>query len=222
MCAKQDIASDMASNFRLAKEKRDEEIAFYLVTSNRELLVHIEKMMNRYGAFGVLDSSGRVHYLIDARRGVPLAKQKFSHVVTHLIEDRLNDSIAVHNEKHRAVTSVLGRFAFNRQLRGYRILLYMLTQTIDDESLLDPVSKRLFPLAGEVFDISSAQVERNVRYLFEDLRRRERSQTDYATAKGARRYLSRPQASLPVAKTLVKLTDFCRAELSAMQKTPSQ
>ena len=67
------IDSDMVSEHRELKGRPQEELGFYLVASNRELLNHVETLMNRKGVFGVLDSSGRVHYLIDARKGSPLA-----------------------------------------------------------------------------------------------------------------------------------------------------
>ena len=46
----------------------------------------------------------------------------------------------------------------------------MLVQSIRDPSLMSTVTKRLYPLAGEEFGITSAQVERNLRYAFRKMK----------------------------------------------------
>lgn len=73
----QSIRSDMKSEQMEELRRPKDEFGFYLVASNRELLNHVEKLMNRQGLFGVMDSSGRVHYLIDARKGSPMRRGEY-------------------------------------------------------------------------------------------------------------------------------------------------
>jgi len=49
----------------------------------------------------------------------------------------------------------------------------MLKLVVPDKSLLDPISKRLYPKIAKLYDLTANQVERNIRYLFVDLCQRE-------------------------------------------------
>ena len=82
--------SDMASELREQMARPDRELGFYLVASNRELLNHMEGFMNRCGIFGVMDSNGRVHYLVDARKGTPLAARNIMATAQNVISRHLD------------------------------------------------------------------------------------------------------------------------------------
>lgn len=172
MPSRPSITSDMASEQKLNLERR-REWGFYLVSSSRELLQHIEGLMNRDGLFGVMDSEGRVHYLVDARKGYPYATRQICSTAGRLIQEQhTSDSCGTRNLED-AIATVLGHYAFNRKLRGYRLLHSMLNLVVPDRSLLDPISKRLYPKIARLYGITTNQVERNVRYLFADLCERE-------------------------------------------------
>lgn len=210
------IAADLQSAYEQNLRRPQKEIGLYLISSNRELLNHIEKVMNRYGAFGVMDASGRVHYLLDARKGIPLVEKTFFQTVTALLEDHTNEQMNYQLKTQRLVHQVLGKYPFNEDLRGYRILFTMLEMSLKDYSLLNPISKRLYSQVAKVFRITAPQVERNVRYLFEDLAEREVEDRKRGTVT-AENFLSSESGRLPVAKTVVKLWEICRqqAEIAA-------
>ena len=167
------IAADLQSAYELSLRKPQKEIGLYFISSNRELLKHVEKVMNRYGAFGIMDASGRVHYLLDARKGIPYAENQFLETVSSLVEDHVKEEVDYQRETQNLVNQILGRYAFNKDLRGYRILFTMLELSLGDYSLLNPISKRLYTQVAKVFNVTASQVERNVRYLFEDLMAKE-------------------------------------------------
>lgn len=207
------IHSDMASEQRALQRRPPEEVGFYLVASNRELLHHVETLMNRQGVFGVLDSSGRVHYLVDARKGSPLAARNIMTTAEGIARRR---SLGLRNEKRRirvAVDQVLGGYELNRQLRGYRLLSEILRVTATDQTLLNPVSKRLYPEIARQQGLRPHQVERNVRYLLDDLAARERTRPP-----GDRKLLRGPnQESLPVGRTISRLSEEVQRVLEALE-----
>lgn len=203
----QSIRSDMKSEQLEEHRRPKNELGFYLVASNRELLNHVEKLMNRQGLFGVMDSSGRVHYLIDGRKGSPYATRKVLSTAEQLLQEQSRHEFDHLAQVYRAIDAVLGRYAFNDHLRGYRLLQEMMRLIAEDVSLLNAISKRLYPLVAERYKMTPYQVERNVRYLFDDLARREND----AFGKGEiHSFLSHPpqNARLPVARTILRLAEM--------------
>jgi hypothetical protein len=201
----------MASEQRLSVERR-QEWGFYLVSSSRELLQHIEGLMNRDGLFGVMDSEGRVHYLVDARKGYPYAARQICSTAGRLIkEQHISDSNGT-RKLEDAITIVLERYDFNRNLRGYRLLFSMLKLVVPDKSLLDPISKRLYPKIAKLYDLTANQVERNIRYLFVDLCQRELA-TKTRPQDGQTRscsLLKEGAKTLPSAETIRRLSNEVR------------
>ncbi|HPX92991.1 MAG TPA: sporulation initiation factor Spo0A C-terminal domain-containing protein [Bacillota bacterium] len=197
------IDSDMVSEHRELKGRPQEELGFYLVASNRELLNHVETLMNRKGVFGVLDSSGRVHYLIDARKGSPLAARNVMATAGSVAGKVCRDARREKRRIRLVVDQVLGRYEWNKQLRGYRLLGDILRRTATDISLLNPISKRLYPEIAKEQGLRPHQVERNVRYLFDDLAERERS----ACPGPPHRLLREEDRGLPVGRTITRLAE---------------
>ncbi len=207
------INSDMASEHRELKNRPPEELGFYLVASNRELLNHVEALMNRQGVFGVLDSSGRVHYLVDARKGSPLAARHVMATADGIARKTCRDT---RNERRRIralVDKVLSCYEWNTQLRGYRLLGEILRRTATDISLLNPISKRLYPEIAKQQGLRPHQIERNVRYLFDDLASRERS----AQRSQGKQLLRKGENSLPVGRTITRLSEEVWSELDTFE-----
>ena len=207
------IDSDMASEHRELRNRPSGELGFYLVASNRELLNHVEALMNRQGVFGVLDSSGRVHYLVDARKGSPLAARHVMATADGIARKNRQDT---RNERRRIralVDQVLSHYEWNTQLRGYRLLGEILRRTATDISLLNPISKRLYPEIAKQQGLRPHQIERNVRYLFDDLASRERA----AERSPGKQLLRKGENSLPVGRTITRLSEEVWRELDTFE-----
>ncbi len=212
MTQDQSIRSDMRSQQQESQSRPRNELGFYLVASNRELLNHVENLMNRKGIFGIMDSSGRVHYLVDGRRGSPYAAKIIMTATGDLIEDQLRQEYTHQNRIREAVDSVITRFDFNIHLRGYRLLIDMMRMVANDISLLNPISKRLYPLIAERYRLTAYQVERNVRYLLEDLASRElvaRANHDTEFEK----LLFPDETRLPVARSINRLAELIAEQI---------
>ena len=205
------IAADIQSAYEHYLRRPQKEVGVYLISSNRELLNHVEKIMNSQGVFGVMDAYGRVHYVLDARKGIPFVENKFNQTVSAVIEDHRNEQMDYQLETQKLVNQVLDRYDFNKKLRGYRILFSMLELSLKDYSLLIPISKRLYKQVARVFRVTPTQAERNVRYLFHNLLISEQEARKFETGKD-KLFLSDPNGRLPVAETVVKLWEICRLE----------
>ena len=207
------IRSDMVSQQREINRRPADELGFFLVASNRELLNHVADLMNRQGAIGVLDSSGRVHYVIDARKGSPFAAKKIMATAGALVSDRQLDIRNTEIRVRHAVGQVLAKYVWNTLLRGYRLLESILRMAATDVSLLNPISKRLYPEIAERYKLKSHQVERNVRYLLDNLAMQERCSNE---AQGAK-LLASGETNLPVGRTITRLTEQGRDYLEQME-----
>ncbi len=207
------IDSDMASEHREQKKRPSGELGFYLVASNRELLNHVEALMNRQGVFGVLDSSGRVHYLVDARKGSPFAARNVMATADGIVQKTRNERRSEIRRIRALVDQVLNRYRWNTQLRGYRLLGEILRRTATDRSLLNPISKRLYPEIARQQGLQPHQIERNVRYLFDDLASRER----ISQLRPENRLLREGDKSLPVGRTITRLSEEVWSQMDTFE-----
>lgn len=140
--------------------RTDKEVGFYVVCSDRMILDNINTMLKKKGMVGISDTAGRIHYMVDARKNVRTATD---HILGEAFRNL--DLSSVSNASILEVTEeTLTKNGMDRSLLGTRILRCMLLQSMQDPTLLTVVSKRLYPLVGKDFGISSSQVERNLRY----------------------------------------------------------
>ncbi|MBN1892799.1 MAG: hypothetical protein JW780_08465 [Clostridiales bacterium] len=142
------------------------EVGFYVVCSDRMILDNINSLMRKRGMVGISDTAGRMHYMVDARTGVPSAVRK----ITGQAIKGLDHSALSNAQVLKGVEKVMDKYFLDRVLLGTRIARYMLVQSVRDPSLMSAVTKRLYPLAGKEFGITSTQVERNLRYAFRKMK----------------------------------------------------
>lgn len=206
------IESSLESAFLEEARRPRDELGFYLVASNRELLNHVEGLMNRLGVFGVMDLTGRVHYVLDGRKGPPFAMRKLMTVADQLLVGR--EAQSQKSKIRQAVSQVMNRYAWNTQLRGYRFLAELLRLAVQDMSLINPISKRLYPELARAHRLEAKQVERNVRYLLDDLALRELG----GDPEVKNRLLLDGQTKMPVGGTIIRLLDYVWEVMEAMEE----
>lgn len=71
------------------------------------------------------------------------------------------------NELKIAVTKILHQIGVPASIKGYRYLREGVVQAVNDRSLLDAITKGLYPKIAEVFEVSPARVERAIRHAIE-------------------------------------------------------
>ena len=163
MTASPDTSRQSAFGYSLDPAR---EVGFYVVCSERMILDIINSIMMKKGLVGISDTAGRLHYMVDARTGANVAAGRIAgQALRGLDHSSLSNAEVLEGVEH-----VLDSYFLDRALLGTRIARFMLVQSIRDPSLMSTVTKRLYPLAGEEFGITSAQVERNLRYAFRKMK----------------------------------------------------
>ncbi len=140
------------------------EFGFYIACDDRSILKCINAMLLDNGMVGLSDTEGKVHYLIDGRRGGNYALGRVKEKVLKLREPSPSDTGYEDAIVYQAIDTVLERYGFPETLSGTRILRYLLFRLYREPKLLKSAAKCLYPLAREEFQMSPAQVERNLRY----------------------------------------------------------
>ena len=140
------------------------EYGFFIACDDRSILNCINAMLLSSGVVGLSDTEGRMHYLIDGRRGSNYAVQKVNENVLLLKErfqeeDKMEDILV-----SRAIDRVLLRNGFRSNLIGTQLIHFCLMCLYRDPELIKSVSKRLYPMIETPYKMSSQQIERNIRY----------------------------------------------------------
>ncbi|MDI9498059.1 MAG: sporulation initiation factor Spo0A C-terminal domain-containing protein [Bacillota bacterium] len=141
---------------------------FYVATSDRDVMRHIDELIRQRGFIGVADTAGRMHYMVDARDGINRGVHRILTVAAERANERAD---RVHPDPlmlHEVVEASLLGAGISQRLRGYAVLRYLLLQTAVDESRLRPLGKGLYPLAAKYYRITTTQVERAIRYAAAD------------------------------------------------------
>ena len=148
----------------VSPRKTKNEYGFFIACDDRAILKCINAMLLNNGMVGLSDTDGRIHYLIDGRRGQNYVLSQVRERVLPLRESSAADSLYEDAVIYRAIDNVIRRYGFPETLTGTRILRLLLFRLYKDPNLLKCVSKSLYPLAQPEFHISVSQVERNLRY----------------------------------------------------------
>jgi hypothetical protein len=142
----------------------DHELAFYIVATDRDMLSQVNRLMSRSGYVGLMDTAGRLHYIVDGRRGVPYASMRILEATGRILCDREQKAQPLLQSINRTVDAVLASHGIRPELKGYQYLRCMLVLVGFDDTKLKPVSKTLYPMVSEHFHVTVSQVERDIRY----------------------------------------------------------
>ncbi len=71
------------------------------------------------------------------------------------------------NDLETAVTEMLLRLGIPAHINGYRYLRTAVIDTVNDERLLDSMTKRLYPDVAKKYGTTSSRVERGIRHAIE-------------------------------------------------------
>jgi len=146
------------------KRRNPNEYGFYIACDDRSILNCVNTMLLNNGMVGISDADGKVHYLVDGRRGREYAAQKVSGHVMHLSGKPSSEAEVDDAYIYYAIDEILRRNGFDPTLVGTQILRFLIHVLYFEPELLRGVAKRLYPRAMPEFHMSPAQVERNIRY----------------------------------------------------------
>lgn len=147
------------------------EYGFYIACDDRSILRCVNTMLLNNGIVGLSDDNGRLHYLIDGRRGGNFVVDKLSSRL--LTQERAGGSPEYYNEIFvlHAIDSVIEKYELNPTLIGTQIVRSALRELYYDPKLLKGVSKVLYPKIGKMYNMNPSQIERNIRYCIQKSRK---------------------------------------------------
>ncbi len=142
----------------------EDKLGFYVAANDQDMLDQINRLLHRSGCVGIMDTAGRMHYLIDGRRGPPFASRRILEAAGRLLCDRLEERTPLQDAMVCAVDDVLTGHAVRPELKGYRYLRYLLLSIGLEETKLRPMTKTLYPAVAAHFHVGVIHVERDIRY----------------------------------------------------------
>lgn len=145
-------------------KKHAKEYGFYIACDDRSILNCVNAMLLNHGMVGISDTDGKTHFLIDGRRGGNYVLQKVKENVLTLRETFRATGDYEDVLIQQAIERVLDRYVFPRTLMGTELIRFALGKLYKEPKLIKCVSKGLYVVVGEAYQISAQQVERNIRY----------------------------------------------------------
>ncbi len=158
------MQGDDRSQKKIPRLATTDQTGFFIAASDYDLLSHVSRLIKRQGLVGMMDTAGRMQYLVDGRRGTPLAARRILDTTQRLVRDMVMDPDELRPLRVLAVDEVLRRWQLTPRLKGYRYLRYILVVAAGNDRILRPVSKNLYPLVAEEFKVPFSQIERDIRY----------------------------------------------------------
>ena len=145
-------------------KKHAKEYGFYIACDDRSILNCVNAMLLNHGMVGISDTEGKTHFLIDGRRGGNYVLQQVKENVLTLRETFRATGDYEDVLIQQAIERVLDRYVFPRTLMGTELIRFALGKLYKEPKLIKCVSKGLYVVVGEAYQISAQQVERNIRY----------------------------------------------------------
>jgi hypothetical protein len=153
------MADKLRDHYFTAKD-----IAFHLTSSDRELLDKVSKIMKRNGHISFSDSMGKEHYILDGRRGVGSLTQNIDDLTCQIASKNKERYDQMKPYHQAAIDSVMDMSQIPSSLKGFRYIKHVLHRVIEDDSLISPLSKTVYPDLCEIYHCTPFQIERDIRY----------------------------------------------------------
>ncbi len=144
-------------------QKHRDSTGFFVIANDKELLSKVTSLLRRQGYFGVVDTAGRVNYLIDGRDNSYRAAHQIKELATLLREP---DSTPYYSDDtvREIAEDILAQYKIPQNLKGYLYLRKILEVLARDPTKLKPASKFLYPETAKYYRASAAQIDRVIRY----------------------------------------------------------
>ena len=108
----------MSNGFMSENRGRSPRVEFYLAANDRDLLSKVETLMRRKGLVGMYDAQGRVHFIIDGRRGSVYAERRVEDVARMLVGEQRYLLKPTEEQVITVIDDVLQRYYLPTHLNG--------------------------------------------------------------------------------------------------------
>jgi hypothetical protein len=144
-------------------QKHRDSTGFFVVANDRELLAKVTSLLRRQGYFGVVDTAGRVNYLIDGRDNSYRAAHQIKELAA-LLREPDSAPYCSDDTVREIAEDVLAQYKISENLKGYLYLRKILEVLARDPTKLKPASKFLYPETAKYYRASAGQIDRVIRY----------------------------------------------------------
>ena len=151
--------------------RKEAECGFFIACDDQAILKCVNAMLLNSGMLGLSDQDGKTHYLIDGRRGGNYVISQVKRQVFRLSEDQETKSAYEEAFLSASIDNVIHEYGLSPTLVGTQIIRALLILLYRDPGLLKCASKSLYPLVKKQFQMTPAQIERNLRYAIKKSRK---------------------------------------------------
>lgn len=166
----------MKKKFKIIHQQPD--LHFTICSSNKELFTKFENAFSKQGLIGIPDLQGKLHYLVDGRKGFPTAYKKVHSTTLKLMEEQVEEQTDKVNKCKEIAKFLINKYEFDKSLIGTKFIRYMIIYCLLDKSLLLSFSKSLYPAIADIFDSTTDKICYSTRYSLRKLENFEKTQRD--------------------------------------------
>ena len=137
------------------------ETGIYVICNDKGILDNVNSFMRDKGIVGIMDTAGRLHYMVDARRSANYAAEK----VTQIAQERVVNKASLNETEsfNELVLQTMRENGFDMTLVGSFIICEMV-QSIKLVSTTNLSMKILYSRVASHLKMTYSQMERDVRY----------------------------------------------------------
>ena len=140
------------------------DISFHLASNDRDLVEKVSSIMKRNGHLTFSDSMGKEHYLVDGRSGVGVLSKNIDGIARKLSSINMQEIARRSKFNSAAIESTMAASGIPNHLKGHRYIRMILIRLMENESLISPLSKTVYPEISEKYQCSGLQIDRDIRY----------------------------------------------------------
>jgi len=137
------------------------DISLYVICNDRNLLDNINGMLSRNGIIGVMDGTGKVQYMVDARKDKTAAMAKINKFITSRILPFGDNNSLVYDSVAR---TVFEEYGFDMAHIGSVIIYEAIKDVLHRGGAAPSNVKHIYLEASVKFDMTFDQIARDVRY----------------------------------------------------------
>jgi hypothetical protein len=146
------------------KHYASQDISFHLASSDKDLVEKVSSILKRNGHLTFSDSMGRDHYLVDGRSGMPILSRNIDSAAQKLYDKNRAKYGKTGEFDYAAISRTLEISGIPKHLKGYRYIKYILERLMENDTLVSPISKTVYPEISQMYGCKNFQIDRDIRY----------------------------------------------------------
>lgn len=148
----------------IQKSSQFDKAIFHVITSDREMLNTLTRLLNSRGFIGCWEKSGEMRFILDGRKGAYSVLQQLEEVQNKLQEFEMEYDRPQRMDLQLLIQNVLNRYRVPRELKGREYLAELLFYLTQPGSVASNFSKGAYQHLARHFQTDVRSVDRSIRY----------------------------------------------------------